>query len=237
VSSFIRSRFKRVSVRPFQGPSRYVNPQTVTMDVVQNQTKPNGEGEGEGDSEVTKTKRWDMIGGHDSVSVVIYHKDRDAAVLVRQFRPPVWANAKTDGDRDLDLDVGLTYELCAGLVDKDPSMSLEEIAKEEIREECGFDVDASSLTRVTTYIHACGHIGTRETIFFTQVDDSMRVVGGGGGLLDEGEAIEVLALPMHQLEAFATDPALPKSPAAIIGLLWLVQHWEKRQRGRVETNA
>lgn len=46
--------------------------------------------------------------------------------------------------------VGVTYELCAGLVDK-PDLSLEEIARQEVLEECGYDVPASKLKRITSY--------------------------------------------------------------------------------------
>lgn len=45
---------------------------------------------------------------------------------------------------------GVTYELCAGLVDK-PDLSLEEIARQEVLEECGYDVPASKLRRITSY--------------------------------------------------------------------------------------
>lgn len=45
---------------------------------------------------------------------------------------------------------GVTYELCAGLVDK-PDLSLEEIARQEVLEECGYDVLASKLKRITSY--------------------------------------------------------------------------------------
>lgn len=46
--------------------------------------------------------------------------------------------------------MGVTYELCAGLVDK-PDLSLEEIARQEVLEECGYDVPASRLKRITSY--------------------------------------------------------------------------------------
>lgn len=46
--------------------------------------------------------------------------------------------------------VGVTYELCAGLVDK-PDLSLEEIARQEVLEECGYDVPACKLKRITSY--------------------------------------------------------------------------------------
>lgn len=45
---------------------------------------------------------------------------------------------------------GVTYELCAGLVDK-PDLSLEEIARQEVLEECGYDIPASKLKRITSY--------------------------------------------------------------------------------------
>lgn len=36
-----------------------------------------------------KQRRWDMISSHSSVAVIIYHTERDALLVVRQFRPPV----------------------------------------------------------------------------------------------------------------------------------------------------
>ena len=43
---------------------------------------------------------------------------------------------------------GCTLELCAGIVDK--SLSLVEIAKQEVLEECGFDVPLELFEKVTT---------------------------------------------------------------------------------------
>ena len=48
---------------------------------------------------------------------------------------------------------GVTYELCAGLVDK-PNLSLEEIARQEVLEECGYDVPVAKLRRITSYRYA-----------------------------------------------------------------------------------
>lgn len=45
---------------------------------------------------------------------------------------------------------GVTYELCAGLVDQ-PGLSLEEVACKEVREECGYDLAPADLQRVATY--------------------------------------------------------------------------------------
>ena len=41
---------------------------------------------------------------------------------------------------------GVTYELCAGIVDKDKDLA--EIAKEEVLEECGYNVPLEKFERI-----------------------------------------------------------------------------------------
>lgn len=45
---------------------------------------------------------------------------------------------------------GVTYELCAGIVDQ-PGLSLEEVACKEAWEECGYHLTPADLRRVATY--------------------------------------------------------------------------------------
>ena len=45
--------------------------------------------------------------------------------------------------------MGITYELCAGIVDKEKPAN--EIAREEILEECGYDVPVDKLLRITGF--------------------------------------------------------------------------------------
>lgn len=45
--------------------------------------------------------------------------------------------------------LGITLEMCAGIVDK--NKSLQEIAKEEVLEECGYDVPLFELQKVASY--------------------------------------------------------------------------------------
>lgn len=45
--------------------------------------------------------------------------------------------------------IGITVELCAGIVDKD--LTLAEVAKEEILEECGYEVPVNLVEMVTSY--------------------------------------------------------------------------------------
>ena len=67
----------------------------------------------------------------DVVKVLLYHKEKDAFVLVKQFRALVYINHP---------DLAIRYELCGGREDKE-GLSSEEIAKEEVLEECGYRVD------------------------------------------------------------------------------------------------
>jgi len=98
-------------------------------------------------------KTWDLLGIHDSVAIIIYNVTRKVLVLVKQFRPAVYLGTVDPQDRIIDQTIdttkypptnGITIELCAGIVDK-PSLSLVEIAKEEVIEECGYDVPLSCL--------------------------------------------------------------------------------------------
>lgn len=70
---------------------------------------------------------------------------------------------------------------------------------------------------------SAGISGVRQTLFAARVDDSMRV-SGGGGVMTDGEAIEVLAVPMGTLDAFLEDDALPKSAGLQFAAMWLLRH-------------
>lgn len=45
-----------------------------------------------------------------------------------------------------------------------------------------------------------------------------------GGLEGDGERIELLALPLNSVEAFAMDSSISKTSGAMFGLLWAKSH-------------
>jgi UDP-sugar diphosphatase len=180
-----------------------------------------------------KKRRWDVIEAHASVGVVLYHEDLDAFLIVRQFRPAVYATllaasaasaagAPSSSSSPPPLHAAFTYELCAGLCDKDKPM--QEIAAEEILEECGFVVPPEQVRFVTQAVSSAGTAGAPHALFFARVSDALRAAGeqqGGGGLADTGEAIEVLALPFEKAEEMVLDgKALSMSPGLQFGLTW-----------------
>lgn len=154
-------------------------------------------------------KAWDMVQVHDSVAVVLFHRDYNALMVVRQFRPPVY----------LKNDDGFTYELCAGIVDKDKSLL--EIAHEEILEECGFHVPLEKIQKITSFYTAVGFAGSHQTLFFAEVDESMRI-GDGGGV--DAEEIEVIYVALEEARTFVLDESKAKTPGLMFGFGWFLEN-------------
>eukprot|EP00879_Flechtneria_rotunda_P028448 GHRR01030559.1.p1 GENE.GHRR01030559.1~~GHRR01030559.1.p1 ORF type:complete len:254 (+),score=69.74 GHRR01030559.1:160-921(+) len=169
-----------------------------------------------------KRRRWDIIQAHSSVAVVLYHKDLDAFLVVRQFRPAVYAfklrEAQSVGQPAPDVAAGFTIELCAGLVDKEKSLA--EIVAEEIYEEVGYQVHPRDVRKVSAAVAASGNNGSTSSQYYAEIDNSMRVPGAGGGLPQSGEAIEVLSLPFNSVPEFVLDDKIAKSTGLMFGLTW-----------------
>ncbi|XP_070370567.1 uridine diphosphate glucose pyrophosphatase NUDT14 isoform X4 [Equus asinus] len=173
---------------------------------------------------------------HDSVTILLFNSSRRSLVLVKQFRPAVYAGeverrfpgsltaVDQDGPRELQAalpgSAGVTFELCAGLLDQ-PGLSLEEVACKEAWEECGYRLAPSDLRQVATYKSGVGLTGSSQTMFYAEVTDAQRA-GPGGGLAEEGELIEVVHLPLDGAQAFADDPDVPKTLGVIFGISWFL---------------
>ncbi len=161
-------------------------------------------------------KEWEIVKAHDSVAILIYHTQKEAFVLVKQFRPAVYIH-----NHD-----GMTVELCAGIVDK--ALPLEEIAKEEIEEECGYRVPLDRIERVTSFYTSVGFAGSVQTLYYAEVDESMRVSEGGG---IEGEKIEVITLPVKDAKVWMYDESVAKTPGLLFAFMWWfdkIKNWEVR---------
>jgi len=150
-------------------------------------------------------KDWEIVKAFDSVAILIYHRQKDAFVLVKQFRPAVYAHNGC----------GITYELCAGLVDK--QKSLKQIAKEEIEEECGYEVGLDAIEKITSYYSAVGFAGAKQTLYYAEVEESMRVSEGGG--IDK-EKIELEFLPTSSAKQFLYNEELVRTPGLLFGFMW-----------------
>ncbi|XP_046687551.1 uridine diphosphate glucose pyrophosphatase NUDT14-like isoform X1 [Homalodisca vitripennis] len=172
-------------------------------------------------------KTWDLIETHNSVSIVIYNHTRNVLVFVKQFRPGVYINSIPEEDRVSPIDtnkypssLGVTLELCAGIIDKDKP--LEQIAREEILEECGYDVPLDKIKKIKNYRGAVGFAGEHQTLFYAEVTDNMKV-SQGGGLAESGEFIEVVEMTLPQAKQVFCDgdcSGLNVPPGCLLGILW-----------------
>ena len=163
-------------------------------------------------------RKWDCIKAHDSVSILLYHKDKDAFLFVKQFRPSLWYH-ETGGDTSkIDKNTGFSYEFCAGLCDKE-GLEPEKVAIEEVLEETGYAVP--SVNYITSSFTGLGFSANRQSVFYAIIDESMKK-GQGGGVDDE--CIELVFIARKDIYEFLYDESKPKGAGALFGLLWFMSN-------------
>lgn len=153
-------------------------------------------------------RSWEAVKSHDAVSILLYHTEKDAFLVVKQFRPPVYMNHPQ---------YTWTYELCAGIVDKDAS--LEQIAREEILEECGYDVPLDGISRVGAFHTNVGVAGSRQTLYFAAIEEKLRVNAGGGV---QNEEILLEFVPVERCKEFLRDESRAKTPGLMFAFYWFL---------------
>ncbi|XP_018901415.1 uridine diphosphate glucose pyrophosphatase NUDT14 [Bemisia tabaci] len=172
------------------------------------------------------TRRWDIVRAHPSVVIIIFNTTRKVLVLVKQFRPAVYYGSVPEEDKKETIDalkypaeLGVTIEFCAGILDKDKS--LEETAKEEVLEETGYEVEASSLQKIKTFRSSVGILGEEQTVFYVEVTDSMKKTEGGGV---HDENIEVIEMTLDESEKYLNQEKVISSGGFLFVLQWFMTH-------------
>ena len=184
-------------------------------------------------------RTWDGIHAHSSVACLIYNVDKQCIILVRQFRPVVYINKVIEYHSEVenvqvhkteeflntldwnkvDTSEGFTYELCAGLCDK--KKSLEETCKEEVLEECGYKIDVKDIYKISQGRAGVGISGNLHTVFYTEVNETMKV-SEGGGIAEEGEMIELFELKVNKIREFIYKENIHYPPGLQFALLWFL---------------
>ena len=157
-------------------------------------------------------KTWEAVKAHDSVAVLLYHEEKNSFILVKQFRAPVYMHHN---------EYSYTYELCAGIVDK--SVSLKQIAKEEIEEECGFNVEVANIEKITSFFTNVGISGAKQHLYFATVDEHLKVHEGGGIHTEE---IEVVYLSLEDAKKFIYDESKAKTPGLMFAFYWFFEKFK-----------
>ncbi|XP_053657641.1 uridine diphosphate glucose pyrophosphatase NUDT14-like [Anopheles marshallii] len=170
-------------------------------------------------------KSWDLLKVHDSVSIVIFNVTRKKLVFVKQFRPAVYHGIiSSDGVQPGNIDmtkyppeIAVTLELCAGIIDK--PISIVEIAREEILEECGYDIPVDRIEEIIRYRSGVGTSGSEQTLFYAEVTDADKVPAAGGGVDDE--MIDVVEYDLVEARKLTEKGTVITSPPSFLfGLLW-----------------
>ncbi|HZC95737.1 MAG TPA: NUDIX domain-containing protein [Bradyrhizobium sp.] len=136
-----------------------------------------------------QTQHREIFDRGNGATLLPYNLAQHTVVLVRQFRYPAYVNGYDD----------LMIEAAAGLLDNE---SPEERIRAEAEEETGYRL--GDIKKVFEAFMSPGAVTEKLHFFVAEYAASMHI-GGGGGIADEGEDIEVLELPIDQALAMIAD--------------------------------
>jgi ADP-ribose pyrophosphatase len=152
---------------------------------------------------------YDVVRHGGAVAILLYDPDRDAVVLVEQFRlPPLLAGFSP-----------WIVEVVAGLLDH-AGEGAEEVARRESVEEAGVEV-IGELIPIQRYLPTPGNSEEIVALFCGRVDSSG--AAGVHGLPEEHEDIKVVVRTVAQLEAMV-DAGQIETGHTLIALYWLLRH-------------
>lgn len=130
--------------------------------------------------EVVRHKR-EVYDRGNGATILLYSREKQTVVLIRQFRVATWVNGNADGR---------LIETCAGLLDNDEP---EVCIRKEAIEETGFEV--GNVTKLFELYMSPGGVTELIHFFIAEYTDAQRSNAGGGV---EDEAIDVLEIPFTQ---------------------------------------
>ncbi|CAF3330465.1 unnamed protein product [Rotaria socialis] len=175
-------------------------------------------------------RMWDAIDAHNSVVIIVYNRSTDSLVFVRQFRPAVYVMMSKEAQNasfiaDIDFTKqnpksAITYEFCAGIIDK-KHLSNKEHAHVELLEECGYSVDINSIESVAKYRSGIGIAGAFQELFYVEVTNEMKTNAGGGNL-SEFEFIAIHEVHVDELYQFLFDETKAKEASLMFGVMWFL---------------
>ena len=125
----------------------------------------------------------------NGATILLYNLARRTVLLTRQFRMPAFVNGHS----------GFLIESAAGLLD---NASPEQRILKEAEEETGYRVE--SVEKIYEAFMSPGSVTERVHFFIGQYQPDDRI-GEGGGLVEEGEDIEVMELGFEQAIAMVSN--------------------------------
>ena len=149
-----------------------------------------------------------------AAAILLYDPDRDAVVLIEQFRLP----AHLAGFSPWQL------EIVAGIIDRE--RDAEAVVRAEALEEAGVEV-AGDIVPIHRFLTSQGGSTEIVTLFCGRVDS--RGAAGVHGLVDEGEDIRVKVLPWREAAALVRRDGV-ENAFTLVALYWLQAHRARLRR-------
>ncbi|WP_336923048.1 NUDIX domain-containing protein [Aquipuribacter sp. SD81] len=140
----------------------------------------------------------------DGATLLPYDDERGTVLLTRQFRYPAYVNGHPDG---------MLVEAAAGLLDADDPLSA---IRREAAEELG--VVLGEVEHLFDLFMSPGSVTERVHFYAAPYTPADRT-SGGGGVVDEGEDIEVLELALADATAMCRDGRIRDGKTVIL-LQW-----------------
>ena len=144
----------------------------------------------------------------NGATILLYDAERGTVLLTCQFRYPAYVNGHSDG---------MLIEAAAGLLDDDDP---ETAIRREAGEELG--VNIGQLHHIFDIYMSPGSVTERLHFYAAPYKPADRT-SAGGGLVEDGEDIEVLELPFRDAMAMITDGRIADGKTIML-LQWAVLH-------------
>ncbi len=160
------------------------------------------------DGKSTLRREYEILRKRDASAVLLYEKDTDSLILVRQFRPAT-----------IDAEDPWIDEIVAGGIDygESPRKS----AQRECLEEAGYTV--SDLRLIASPYVSPGITTERIHIYYAEVVSTDRK-HAGGGLAEEQEDVQIVTYPAAHASQIVGELVDAKS---IIAIQWYILHRQK----------
>jgi len=142
-------------------------------------------------------------------AVMLVDPDRDAVVLIEQFRPGPYAAG----------DEPWMIEVVAGVIEG--TESAEDMTRREAREEANCEI--ADLFPIMHFFTSPGASTESVALFCGRVDSTK--AGGIHGLEEEGENIRVMVVPVKEALSFLDEGKIANAKT-IIALQWLAAHYD-----------
>jgi nudix-type nucleoside diphosphatase (YffH/AdpP family) len=148
----------------------------------------------------THRHRREVIDHGTAAAVLVVDRSRATALMVRQWRAGLHASAEP-----------YLLEAPAGLLD--PGETPEGAARREVEEELGIKLGA--MRGLGSIVPSAGTLTERVHLFIAELSGN-EPRGNGGGVVHEGEAIEIVEVPLDELFEMARNGAIEDAKTLIL---------------------